>query len=177
MIPFTAIVKSTEGLWVFTWADLALASYRIVLAGKLLDTVTDPTYTSRLPNYDDFAPPLEVTGPDDLALSEQFPPEFSIQWYTESCGAFIIEQYDGSSWTQIDLLHFHPEVQVYAYTTLPLQDDTTYRLRVTAVTTLTEDLSTPREYRNLVVTPPASPEPAIVLGYDAGATALTIEAV
>ena len=167
MIPIQSItVGPSSGSWVFTWANLS-TTYRVVLWGNTLATITTPTYIWNGQYYTSFPPPLEIVLQGEEALSEQFSPYLVMQWYGEpTCATYQIQKYVGTVWQTVAN---QTEVGqwVYTYQSPVLADETIYKYRVLAQDNLGNS-STPQIYQKYIVTPPAPPDPTLSITYAGG---------
>ena len=171
-IPFTSIIQNADQSWTFTWADAGASSYRVVLQGVLVSTVSIPSYTWTGGGFKTFPPPLEIVLSNQQALSEEFLPYFYIQWSGEpSASYYLIQQYVGSVWQMLANVTESGQ-WLYTYRTSILLDEAPYLFQVIAVDAF-GDSATPRQYQRYVVCPPMPVDVSIDIGYAAGDITIT----
>jgi hypothetical protein len=165
MIQFTSIIRSTDGSWTFNW-NATTGSYRIVLWGEELATVSVTSYNYRNPTYKDFPPPLEVVD-YGLALSEENEPYLVMQWYGEpQASNYLIQQSkdNGATWGNIGSLEENGQ-WIYTFRTGILVDRTKYQYRVIAVDNV-DNQSPARYYTKYIVCPPIPPDSTVSVTYN-----------
>lgn len=172
-LPITTIVRNSDGSFTYSWASTGALYYRIVLAGIQLDQVSGTSWSSAGANYKDsyegFPPPIEVMPTTSLALSEQYPSVFVMQWYgSQSVSWYAVQEFVGSVWTTVSRVTESGQ-WIYTYHTPVLSDETTFQFRVVAVDSLGNE-SDPRVYTFVVVRPPDQPDPDIVITYTGSGT-------
>lgn len=164
-IPILNYVLQASGSWLVTWQNVGAAFYRVVLFGLELAKVTGTSWVYS-GNYASFPPPLEITSGNALALSEQFPPYVIIQWYGQDTDFYQVSQYIASAWVPQQVFR-EVGLWIYTYVSGSQPDEITQQWQVSALDSLGNP-STPLSFSQYVVTPPASPDGAVSIGYNSG---------
>lgn len=163
MIQFTSISKDVNGNWTFTWASTGAPSYRVVLNGTQLAVTASTSYTTAIPGYPKFPPPIEVVPSGQLADTEVYRQPAKLQWYS-SPGAvsFVVQQLVGSTWVNAATVSAVGWLNAYD---LPiLGDDGVYSYRVMAVSAV-GDLSAPLNFTVEVAKTPRPPDGTLGFAY------------
>lgn len=164
-VPFTSIVQQGDTTWTFSWATTSAVSYRIVLFGQQIDTTTTNSYNFSFPGYEKYPPPLEIMADNQVALSEQFQPFLTMQWYGETCDYFSVSEFVSSVWNMVNTV-MENGTTVYTVQTPLLNDGETHQYGIAAVTN--EVPSTMQQYLITVVTPPDWVDGSVSFSYSGG---------
>ena len=166
-IPFERILQNADQSWTFTWANAGSSSYRIVLQGVVLSTVSILSYTHKGNGFKTFPPPIEVASDSALVFSEKYKPYFYIQWYGEPLATqYLVQQLVSAVWTTLARVQESGQ-WLYTYQRSILLDETTDQFRVIAEDDIGNQ-APPRQYTRYVVCPPLPVDAHTAISYAAG---------
>lgn len=162
MIQIQSIVLLPGGIWRYTWNTTGADFYRIVLDGRTIATVVGTSYDYLRGGT--YPPPLEIT--DGLADSEKYQSYLTIQWYpAPGASSYTVQRYN-STWSDI-ISMLESGSPLYQYTTLLLDDVSTYRFRILSYNSIGQ-VSQEVSHTIYVVRPPTLVETSYKVTYGTG---------